>query len=329
MGPHRVKLAIVSGLLRHYPLDLALTKIQEAGYDGVELWGGQPHAYPLDMLAVGTKGEDLQLDRERLHALRELIAASGLELVCITPEQLLYPINVLVDEAPPFTGDAMRARSRRLLELSIDAAAELGCRRIVTVTPVWHWRSEGAGYVRVSKPEILDAAIDEIGRLCHYAEVRGVAILFEPLVHHDTNGIETLEEVALLFDRIDSPSLRLMLDMGHIAVTANRIGVEPVTYLRAHLERFGEKVDHIHVDDNHGTVDAHLALGEGTVDLVGMTRTLVESGYNGWFSAELSILGEYAMPDTAERLLRETCASMRSLLARAEEEVVAAGHSAG
>ena len=129
-----------------------------------------------------------------------------------------------------------------------------------------------------------------------------MAILFEPLVHHDTNGIETLEEVALLFDRVDSPSLRLMLDMGHIAVTANRIGVEPVTYLRAHLERFGEKVDHIHVDDNHGTVDAHLAPGEGTVDLAGMTRALVESGYDGWFSAELSILGEYAMPDTAERL---------------------------
>ena len=215
----------------------------------------------------------------------------------------------------------MRARSRRLLELSIDAAVELGCHRIVAITPVWHWRSEGASYVRVSKPEILEAATDEIGRLCHYAEARGVAILFEPLVHHDTNGIETLEEVALLFDRVDSCSLRLMLDMGHIAVTANRIGVEPVAYLRAHLERVGEKVDHIHVDDNHGAVDAHLAPGEGTVDLVGMTRSLVESGYNGWLSAELSILGEYAMPDTAERLLHETYASMRRLVTRAEEEV--------
>jgi hypothetical protein len=40
----RVKLAIVSGLLRHYPRDLALAKLRDAGCAGVELWVGHSHA---------------------------------------------------------------------------------------------------------------------------------------------------------------------------------------------------------------------------------------------------------------------------------------------
>jgi multiple sugar transport system permease protein len=55
-----VKLAIVSGLLRHYPLDLALAKIREAGYDGVEPWSGRPHAYPANAGVF----EDLPADME-------------------------------------------------------------------------------------------------------------------------------------------------------------------------------------------------------------------------------------------------------------------------
>ena len=323
-GAFRMRLAIVSGLLRHYPFDLALERIRGAGYEGVELWGGRPHAYPIDLAAPGAGG-DLHLDLDRVARLREMIAASGLELVCLTPEQLLYPVNVLVDEAPPFDGAALRAWSRRLLELSVDAAAALGCARVVTVTPVWQWRRAGDGYVRVTKPEVLDRAIPEIAALCRYAEERGVAILFEPLVHHDTNGIETFEEVELLCDRVDSPSLRLMLDMGHVAVTANRLGIDPAGYFRQHLDRFGEKIDHVHIDDNHGTVDAHLAPGEGTVDLAGMTSELARYGYQGWISAELGILGEYAMPETAERLLRETFAAMEGLVGQAERHAIETG----
>jgi protein FrlC len=307
------RLAIVSGLLRYYPLDLALARIRAAGYDGVELWGGQFHGYALDL--ARRDGEQLVLDRPRAEAIRDMIAASGLELVCVTPEQLIYPINILVDQVPPFDGEQLRNRSRRLLELSIESAAALGCSRVVIITPMWHWRQVDGHYVRVSQREVVDTAIEEIASLCRHAEAHGVTLLFEPLVHHDTNGIETLDDVTLLFERVRSPNLQLMLDMGHVAVTANRLGIAPVAYFREHLERFGDKVTHIHVDDNEGKIDSHLAPGAGTVDLAGMTAELVRHGYSGWLSAELGILGEYSMPEHAEALLEETHRYMSQLIA--------------
>lgn len=309
-----MKLAIVSGLLRAYPLDLALEKIREAGYDGVELWGGQFHGYVLDMVRENGEG-GLTLDEDRAHAVRDTIAASGLDLVCLTPEQLIYPINTLVDQTPPFDGPALRAKSQRTMELNVDAAAALGCNRVMTICPTWQWtHTADGGYRRTTKAEVIDGAIEDLAKLVRHAEARGVTILFEPLVHHDTNGIETLEETTLLFERIQSPSLALILDMGHVTVTANRNGLDPLTYFREHLDRFGDLVQHIHVDDNAGAVDSHLVPGAGTVDLVGMTRALVEHGYNGWLSAELGILGEYAMPEHAEPLLVEARRQMTAMV---------------
>jgi fructoselysine 3-epimerase len=310
-----MKLAIVSGLLRFYPLELALARIAEAGYDGVELWGGQFHGYVLDMVRETAAG--LELDERRADAVRQMVAASGLELVCLTPEQMIYPINVVVDQAEPFDGPVLRARSRRMLELSVDAAAALGCSKVVVVTPTWQWTRDDGSYRRATKREVIDAGIGEIERLVGHAEDRGVTVLFEPLVHHDTNGIETIEETALLLDRVTSPNLALMVDMGHVAVTANRHGFDPVGYFREHFERFGPRILHVHVDDNHGAIDSHLAPGEGSVDLAGMTRVLAEFGYDGWLSAELGILGEYAMPELAEPLLRQTRARMAALVAGA------------
>src|SRR5579875_711190 len=105
-----MRVCVQSGLLRLYPLDLALRKIRAAGYDGVELWGGQPHGYILD-LAREADGE-LVLDEAIAASIRTLCDRHGLDLVCYTPEQVLYPINVLVEETEPFDGARMRGRSR-------------------------------------------------------------------------------------------------------------------------------------------------------------------------------------------------------------------------
>ncbi len=306
-----IRLGIVSGLLRHYPLDLALQLIKEAGYDGVELWGGQYHGYVWDLVDAGGN-----LDMARVRAIRAMCDDAGLEIAGYTPEQLLYPINTLIDQVPPFDGPALRQRSIRNLELCIAIASELGCKRMALIAPMWLWVAENGGYRRTTRKEVLEASVEVIGHFVDIAMANGVDILFEPLVYHDSNGIATLEEAKIVFDQITSPNLQMMVDFGHIAVTANREGIDPVAYLAAHLNTFGDRVTHIHFDDNNLEVDAHLAPGEGVIDLLAMTNLVVASGYRGWISAELSVLGPYALPENAERILRDTHTEMARLLTR-------------
>ncbi len=313
-----MRVCVQSGLLRLYPLDLALRKIRAAGYDGVELWGGQPHGYILD-LAREADGE-LVLDEAIAASIRTLCDRHGLDLVCYTPEQVLYPINVLVEETEPFDGARMRGRSRHQLELSVDAAAALGCGRVVVASPIWPWRKTAEGYARVRPGEALDAAIAEVERLVRRAEERGVTILIEACPEDYSNTIVTLEDTMRVLERIPSPRLQVLLDTGHVAVTATQLGRDPVAYFRAHVQAFGARLGHVHVDDNHGDTDAHLVPGAGDLDLAGMLAALQASGYDGWLSVELGILGDYVLPERAEHLLCESRAYLDGILAAGAAE---------
>ena len=299
-----MRLGVQSGLLRLYPLDLALEKIREAGYDGVELWGGRLHGYILDL--VRTLDGDFELNEELVTRVKSLCDRNGLEIVCYTPEQVLYPLNVLIDAAAPLDGTRMRRNSRRLLELSVDVAETLGCGRVVIASPMWQWRRTDRGYARATRDQVIEAVIDEVAGLVSYAAARGGTILFEAQVEDFTNAIITLEDTALLLDRIPSPHLQVLLDTGHVQVTASRLGRDGVAYFREHVAAFKGRLGHVHIDDNAGDTDTHLAPGAGTIDIAGMVAALVEAGYQGWLAPELNILGAYVIPETAERLLRES-----------------------
>jgi sugar phosphate isomerase/epimerase len=62
----------------------------------------------------------------------------------------------------------------------------------------------------------------------------------------------------------------MTFDFGH----ANTVG--KVCDFLPHIQ----KADHIHIHDNHGVVDEHLALGDGTIDWKSIGRTLSEK-YKG------------------------------------------------
>jgi len=61
----RFKLSVQSAIFRFYPLEPAVQKIADAGFDGIELWGGQFHGYYLDFLAEGSSLADRRLDGEK------------------------------------------------------------------------------------------------------------------------------------------------------------------------------------------------------------------------------------------------------------------------
>lgn len=76
------------------------------------------------------------------------------------------------------------------------------------------------------------------------------------------------------------PQLQITLDVGHahIGTQQNRAF--------AFLERWADRIGHVHLSDNTGEEDQHLPLGVGSVPLEDILKELKKSGYNGRFTVE-------------------------------------------
>lgn len=94
--------------------------------------------------------------------------------------------------------------------------------------------------------------------------------------HTITIGIENAFEEGphLLKDvvsRVDSPYLGCCLDVGHLNV-GSKVG------LKTWVEEIGSRIVEIHLHDNDGCHDDHLALGEGKIDFRLLFKLLNEIG---------------------------------------------------
>jgi sugar phosphate isomerase/epimerase len=75
------------------------------------------------------------------------------------------------------------------------------------------------------------------------------------------NVYETRPElISQLFDRLQAPNICFCLDVGHLQAFGGG-------NFQAWLDEVGNLVGQVHLHDNHGTQDEHLALGQGIIPL--------------------------------------------------------------
>lgn len=119
--------------------------------------------------------------------------------------------------------------------------------------------------------EIADKSIEELGK---YSDDLGITTTienmpaFESMIYQDMNRLnETLEK----FD------MGMTLDIGH----AHHSGISP-------NEMYFDSIKHIHVHDNFGDDDSHLAFGEGSIDLKGIINDFEKKNYDGIYIIEVN-----------------------------------------
>ncbi len=294
-----MKMASVTSLLKYYPLPAALKTIAEAGYEGVELWGGFPHAWSEDFYDGDT------LDRSTVDRCAQLIRDSGLELVSYLPEQCFYPVNFLVDDAPPFDAARLAERSLKYFERAIDVAAALGSPYMALTTPFWGWERKNGEFVH-TRAKRIDRVIAAFKRLASHAERVGVVLIVEPLTHLETTSVETLDDSLEMLDGVGSQHLQMMIDTGHANVTARQLGEDPAAYFKRNVETLGSRLRHVHLSDNFGDLDAHLLPGEGNFDFASAYGVLKAANYQGFLSAEIMMFGANPVPPAPVELLAKT-----------------------
>jgi len=253
----------------HYPFEYFLDAMEKFQFQKIELWGAAPHCYVEDM------------NLSDVQQIKQEIEKRSLEVICFTPEQCMYPINLAAKET------VMRERSISYFKKSIDVANQLEA-PMVLVTAGWGYRNE-------ERSEALNRARDSLERLSAYAEKKGILLALEPLQKVESNLICTLADLKEMLNSISSPFLKGMLDTIPLAVEKED--------LSSYFKELKDDFVHIHFIDGNPT--GHLAWGDGDLPLENYIATLAEYQYDGALTLEFTSAQYLQNPNAAiEKSLR-------------------------
>lgn len=109
-----------------------------------------------------------------------------------------------------------------------------------------------------------------------------IAIENMNMVHKDSEinylGIN-VEELAYVFDALDSKYIGLALDVAHACLYED--GCQPF------IDAFKDKLMSVHISDNDRILDRHLAVGEGKIDFREVIIQLNDAGFKGVMNMEI------------------------------------------
>ncbi|GAA1523063.1 protein FrlC [Agromyces terreus] len=244
---------------QHRPLVECFDDLAELGRTHVELWGIAPHLH----VPWASDAE--------ARCIRRLAADRGLSIVCFTPEQVMYPVNV----ASPDT--RLRAASVTMFRRAAELTGELGATRLF-LTP-------GRGLEGAPRDEAWQRSVDAIGEIAGYAGALGLDCVLEPLQRVESNLVNTVGDAARMLADVAAPNLGVALDTVAISVAGDDVD--------AYFDRLGERVRHVHLID--GAPAGHLAWGEGELPLARILADLGRHSYAGPITVELFGDGSYSL----------------------------------
>jgi len=175
---------------------------------------------------------------ENVARIREVLASTTLDVSVHAP----YSDLNLASLNYPIYRESIRQLSR-----CVEAAAEFTER--VTIHP--GYLSPAAKLVPQQVWDLHKSALAEIGAT---AQDAGVLVTLENMPDIPNFLCRQPDELFGMVDGIEG--VGITLDVGH----AHTMGMVDAFLLRI------DDVDHVHIHDNDGTSDAHLALGDGTID---------------------------------------------------------------
>jgi sugar phosphate isomerase/epimerase len=276
-----LKLAFSSNAFRNHSLEETVGILAEIGYDGLEVMGDVPHAWPPDMTP------------DRVQAFRKAVERHGMGISNLNA----FMMCAVEDFHHPSWIEPDPAYRRRRVEHTIAAvrlAKELGAPTVST-EPGGHLPE---GWTRELGLETFREGLHEAAR---HAESAGVRLLIEP---EPGMIIERSDEFEAFMEGVRSPAVGLNFDLGHFFC----VGEDPAALIR----RFGRRIEHVHLEDIAADRrHFHLPPGRGAIGFRGVVDALEEVGYDGWVTIEL-----YPFQEDPAGVAREAYGAIRPLLGR-------------
>lgn len=265
MSIEKLSRAQITGMnfhYKHYSFPYFLDAMMRYGFQNIELWGASPHFYVDELSSSDIRGIRREIDHR------------GLSVVCFTPEQCVYPINLAAKEV------SIRKRSIDYFLKSAEAASILGAPKLLVTT--------GWGYENESREEAWKRSRDSLEKLVRRAEELGLGVVLEPLTRNESNLVNNLGSLKRMLDEIQSPKLAAMVDTIPMALAGENF--------TDYIDQLGDDFVHSHFIDGP---DGHLAWGDGNLPLDQYIEQLVRGNYAGSLTLEFTSFQYVKDPDLA------------------------------
>lgn len=232
------------------PILEELETISNLGFDYLELTMDAPQAH---YTVIRRMKDDLIQALERLH----------MRLICHLP--------TFVSTAD--LTEALREASLNEVLESLEVAAELQAMKVV-LHPSPH-RGLSVFVIDQARQYALRSLEAIVGK----ADQLGVPLCLENMFPQ-SNSLVNPEDFIEVFERF--PQLRMTLDTGHAHIEDKR-----GTKILAFVERFPDRIYHVHANDNLGKEDNHLPIGAGTIEFPKVIKALKAKGYDETITLEV------------------------------------------
>lgn len=260
-----------------YTLEEAIKRIASFGYDGVEIWGGRPHAYFEDMGA------------KRIESIRKLLEENNLGISNFIPAQFRYPSNIGTSHKE------IRENSVKYIKNNIDVANALGA-PYVSICP-------GFSVYPESRKEAYQGLLKSIEEILAYnSKVDGdTMVILEPAHPMETDLVATCAQAIEIIDIFGKENLGILPDLGHL-----RLNKEPIADTFDFIKDYKY---HIHIADNLGVNDDHLCPGDGNMDYSIFIEKIRELSYDGYICSEIG----FGNTDDPDIVVKRNIEFMRKL----------------
>lgn len=162
--------------------------------------------------------------------------------------------------------EAIRKNGMQYIRDAIDATHALGGTNLVG--PIYSAVGRTWQATADERARDMDLLVRQLGALAPYAADKNVTLCVEPLNRFETSFINLAEQAIEVVDRVNSPSVQIMLDTFHMCIEEKSLGEA--------IRQVGKRLKHIHACENDRG-----APGSGHVPWTDVAQALKNIGYNG------------------------------------------------
>ncbi len=198
------------------------------------------------------------LTQKRVNALKRISREHGLEFTVHAP---FADINI----ASP--NPVLRRVMLKRLEKSLSYAHQLGCR-------LWTFHSGWKSGVSEFYPNMdWQLNLRSVRALLTVAKKLDVDIAIENTPEPFHFLVKRMEDFALFYSELGNDAdLGLTLDVAHANTAQQALGF---------IDKFSDKIAHVHVSDNEGKYDSHRGIGYGNINWKDVATALKRIHYRG------------------------------------------------